>query len=47
MPSDPAAAAAETPCPECGSLQAELTPAADLEYECWDCGEGFDLPRIG
>ncbi len=47
MSSDPAAAAAETPCPNCGSLRAELTPAEELEYECQDCGEGFDLPRIG
>ncbi|WP_435078383.1 hypothetical protein [Halococcus sp. AFM35] len=47
MSSDPAAVAAETPCPNCGSLRAELTPAEELEYECQDCGEGFDLPRIG
>ena len=49
MSSDPAAAAAETPCPECGSLRAERTPAEETEYQCREgnCGAAFDLPRVG
>ena len=47
MAPDPAAAAAETPCPECGSRKAERRPAEELEYECRDCGAAFDLPQVG
>ena len=47
MAPDPAAAAAETPCPECGSKRATTTPGEELVFECRDCGEGFDLPRVG
>ena len=47
MAPDPAAAAAETPCPECGSRKAERRPAEELEYECRDCGAAFETPRVG
>ena len=44
---DPAAGAAEVPCPACGSLLAELTPAKASKFRCLVCGRGFDAPRIG
>jgi len=47
MAPDPAAAAAETPCPECGSKRATTTPGEELAFECRDCGAAFDLPRVG
>lgn len=47
MASDHRAAAAETPCLECGSLQAERRVAETLEYECRDCGAAFETPRGG
>jgi DNA-directed RNA polymerase subunit RPC12/RpoP len=47
MAPDPAAAAAETPCPNCGSKRATTTPGEELEFECRDCGEEFDRPGWG
>ena len=42
MAPDPAATAAETPCPNCGSRQAERRSAEKLKYECRDCGAAYD-----
>jgi len=47
MAPDPAAAAAEIPCPECGSKRATTTPGEELEFECRDCGAAFETPRVG
>jgi predicted RNA-binding Zn-ribbon protein involved in translation (DUF1610 family) len=47
MAPDPAAAAAETPCPNCGSKRATTTPSEELEFECRDCGAAFETPRVG
>jgi len=47
MAPDPAAAAAELPCPNCGSKQATATPEGQAQYECLGCGTAFDRVQIG
>lgn len=47
MSSDPAAAVAELPCPDCGSKRATATPGGQSEYECRDCGASFDRISVG
>lgn len=47
MSTDPAAAAAELPCPNCGSKQATATPDEQNEYECRECGAEYDRIQLG